>query len=476
MNTLKKVLGPHKIGETTWEFVVWAPLLSSVQLHLLSPTSRIIPLEKDEQGYFSCSMEGLQDGYCYYFQTRQGIDRADPASHFQPKGVFGPSCLVNHTSFTWEDTAWKGQSFDQMIFYEIHVGTFTPEGTFDSAISKLDYLCDLGITAIELMPIAQFPGTRNWGYDGVFPFAVQNSYGGPHGLKKFVNECHKRQICVFLDVVYSHFGPEGNFLSDFMPWSSTSYHSPWGSSVNFDGPYSYGIREYFIQNSLYWLETYHLDGLRIDATHAIIDQSAKHFLQELSERVHEFSRDKQHPYYVIAESDLNEVRTILPFEKGGYNFRAQWNDDFHHALHSILTNERTGYYEDFGQIEQLAKAFKDGFVYAWEFSLYRKRFHGSSSKELPPSSFIVFSQNHDQIGNRTDGKRLSNLVSFDGLKLAAGLVIFSSNIPLLFMGEEYGETAPFLFFTDFFNPTLTGESHNTDQISHKEKFLLSKLH
>jgi maltooligosyltrehalose trehalohydrolase len=334
------------------------------------------------------------------------------------------------------------------------VGTFTPEGTFEAIIPHLDELKDLGVTAVELMPVAQFPGNRNWGYDGVYPFAVQNSYGGPEGLKQLVNACHEKSLAVVLDVVYNHSGPEGNYLWDFGPYYTDRYKSLWGSVVNFDGPQSDAVRRFFIENALFWVTGLHIDALRIDAVHAIPDFSAQPFLQELASAVHDWAERLNRQVYLIAESDLNDTRVIRSREIGGYGLDAQWNDDFHHALHTLLTGERTGYYQDFGQLSDLVKAIREGYVYSGEYSSYRQRRHGNSSREIPAHRFVAFAQNHDQVGNRMRGERLSELVCLERMKLAAGVVLLSAFIPLLFMGEEYGETAPFPYFVSHSDQAL----------------------
>jgi maltooligosyltrehalose trehalohydrolase len=340
------------------------------------------------------------------------------------------------------------------VLYELHVGTFTAQGTFDAIVPHLDELKDLGITSIEIMPVAQFPGDRNWGYDGVYPGAVQNSYGGPEGLKRLIDACHQRGLAVILDVVYNHLGPEGNYLHAFGPYFTDRYRTPWGSAINFDGPDSDAVRRFFIENALAWVTEFRLDALRLDAVHGIFDFSALHFLQELGAAVHEQAERLNRRIYVIAESDLNDVRLVRSPELGGYGLDAQWNDDFHHALHTLLTGERTGYYEDFGRLQDLAKAFAEGFVYSGGYSPARRRRHGNTSKDLAAPQFVVFAQNHDQVGNRLKGDRLSALVSFEGLKLAAAVVLLSPFIPLLFMGEEYGETAPFPYFVSHSDPDL----------------------
>jgi maltooligosyltrehalose trehalohydrolase len=357
-------------------------------------------------------------------------------------------------AFPWDDTTWFGPPLQAYIFYELHVGTYSSEGNFDAIIPRLTELKSLGITAIELMPVAQFSGHRNWGYDGVFPFAVQNSYGGPAALKALVRACHRQGIAVALDVVYNHLGPEGNYLGEFGPYFTDRYRTPWGPALNFDGAHSDEVRRFFVENALYWVTDFHIDALRLDAIHAIVDHSAQPLLEELVAAVHQRAAELNRRVYVIAESDLNDVRVIKPSLCGGYGFDAQWNDNFHHALHTLLTGEREGYYQDFGQLRQLAKAYAEGFVYAGEHSSFRRRRHGNSSRTIPAERFIVCAQNHDQIGNRMLGDRLSRLISFEALKLAAGVVILSPYLPLLFMGEEYGELAPFQYFTSHSDPAL----------------------
>jgi maltooligosyltrehalose trehalohydrolase len=334
------------------------------------------------------------------------------------------------------------------------VGTFTPDGTFPAIIPHLHDLKNLGITAIELMPVAQFPGSRNWGYDGTYPFAVQNSYGGCEGLKRLVNRCHQAGLAVVLDVVYNHLGPEGNYLADFGPYFTDRYRGPWGSPINFDGPYSDEVRRYFIENALYWVTEFHIDALRIDAVHSLLDFSAQPFLQELALAVQEEARRLNRQVHLIPESDLNDTRLVRSRDLGGFGLDAQWNDDFHHALHTLLTGEDTGYYQDFGKLEHLVKSFRQGFVYTGEYSAYRRRRHGNSSGSISAERFVVFAQNHDQVGNRAQSERLAELVTFEAQKLAAGVVLLSPFIPLLFMGEEYGEIAPFHYFVSHSDPDL----------------------
>ncbi len=438
-------LGCTVCAEGRVEFLVWAPRVESVQLHLIEPEERLIEMTAGERGYHHLTVEGVAPGSLYFFRPSGGPDRPDPASRFQPRGVHGPSAIVD-PCFEWTDKGWQGLPLDEYLFYEIHVGTFTPEGTLDAIHTRLDELVDLGVTAIELMPLAQFPGTRNWGYDGVHPFAVQASYGGPEAMKRLVDACHARHLAVTLDVVYNHLGPEGNYLSEFGPYFTDRYRTPWGEAINYDGPWSDEVRRYFIENALTWITDFHVDALRLDAVHAIVDPSARPFLEELGACVHERAGRLGRRVQVIAESDRNDARLVRERECGGLGLDGVWNDDFHHAVHALLTRERTGYYVDFGSIGQLATAFNEHFIYSGEYSAYRGRRHGNFARDIPGRRFVVFSQNHDQVGNRMRGERLSALGSFDDLKLAAGLTLLSPFLPLLFMGEEYGEKAPFPYF------------------------------
>lgn len=357
-------------------------------------------------------------------------------------------------SFPWEDQGWFGLPLKDYVIYEMHVGTFTAAGTFEAIIPHLDELKDLGVTAVELMPVAQFPGDRNWGYDGVFPFAVQTSYGGPEGLKRWVDACHRHGMAAILDVVYNHLGPEGNYLADFAPYFTERYKTPWGPAVNFDGPESDHVRRYFIENALYWITEFHFDALRLDAVHAILDYSPFTFLEELGVEVHLQAKTLNRQVFLFPESAANDSRLIRSRELGGYGLDAQWNDDFHHALRGVLTGEKSGYYEDYGEFRQLAKSFREGFVYSGEYSTFRRRRHGTSTRDIPAERFVVFAQNHDQVGNRMLGERLSQLVTFEELKLAAGAVVLAPFIPLLFMGEEYGDPAPFQYFISHTDPGL----------------------
>ena len=442
-------LGARVMSPDTVHFKVWAPRAETMNVELHAANHRSIPLTPTQQGYWEATVSGVSADACYSYAINQRLQRPDPASRFQPEGVHGPSVVVDPFDFPWTDGHWRGLPLDEFIIYELHVGTFTPEGTFDGVINKLPYLRDaVGVTALELMPVAQSPGVRNWGYDGAYLFAPQANYGGPVGLKRLVDACHVHGLAVIMDVVYNHLGPEGNYLGEYGPYFTHRYQTPWGQAINYDGPHSDPVRHFVISNALYWITEYHVDALRLDAIHGIFDFSAKHVLQELGEAVHAQARQQSRAVHVIAESDRNDARVITPVTRGGYGLDGQWSDDFHHALHGFLTGETDGYYADFGKLDHLATAIKDRFVYAGQYSAYRERRHGNSAKRGTPTQFVVFSQNHDQVGNRAQGERLATLIPFEALKLAAAAVLFSANVPLLFMGEEYGETAPFLYFID----------------------------
>ncbi|MEW6264182.1 MAG: malto-oligosyltrehalose trehalohydrolase [Thermodesulfobacteriota bacterium] len=453
MNRNQINLGADYLGEDQTSFRVWAPQVKALAVHLVSPRDRIVNLVKDERGYYQGRIKDVAPGTEYLYRLEDRVDYPDPASRFQPHGVHGPSAVVN-LDFPWEDRGWGGLPLDDYIIYELHAGAFTEAGTLEDIIPYLDILKNLGVTALELMPVAQFPGGRNWGYDGVYPFAVQNSYGGPAALQRLVNESHKRGLAVILDVVYNHLGPEGNYLAKFGPYFTDRYKTPWGPAMNLDGPHSDEVRNFFIQNALDWISVFRLDALRIDAVHGLFDFSARTFLEELAETIHREAERLGRRIYLIAESDLNDSRLVRPSATGGYGLDGQWNDDFHHALHALLTEEKVGYYQDFGRFDHLVQACREGYVYSGQYSLYRRRRHGNSSVDVRRRCFVVFSQNHDQIGNRPWGDRLSRLVDFERLKLAAGLVLLSPFIPLLFMGEEYGEEAPFLYFVSHSDPGL----------------------
>ena len=438
-------VGAMPAGGDAWRFRVWAPACAVVDLHVLGPEGRVVEMEPGEHGYHTAIVDGLAEGATYRFRLDAGPERADPASRYQPGGVHGPSALVAGPSPGWDPDRPR-RPLREAVFYEVHVGTFTRAGTFDAAIERLDDLVELGVTVVELMPVAQFPGARNWGYDGVFPYAVQDSYGGPSGLRRLIAEAHRRGLLVCLDVVYNHIGPEGNHLAEFGPYFTETHRTPWGRAINYDGPGSDEVRAFFIGNARAWLEDFHIDVLRLDAIHGIHDETPRPFLAELTASVRGLIASDGVPRYLVAESDRNDPATITPAPQGGLGFDAQWNDDFHHSVHALLTGELDGYYADFGSTEHLERALTAGFVYAGQRSAFRGRRHGAPADHLPGERFVVFVQNHDQVGNRRDGERLSTLVSLERQKLAAGLMVLSPFLPLLFMGEEYGETAPFQYF------------------------------
>jgi maltooligosyltrehalose trehalohydrolase len=364
------------------------------------------------------------------------------------------SRVVDHAAFRWTDGGFQAPPLGAALLYELHVGTFTPEGTFDAAIGKLDHLVHLGVTHVELMPVNEFPGARGWGYDGVGLFAPHHAYGGPDGLKRFVNACHARGLAVLLDVVYNHLGPSGNYLGRYAPYFSRRYTTPWGDAVNFDGPDSDEVRRFFCDNARMWLRDYHCDGLRLDAVHAICDTAAQPFLEQLALEVDALQAQLGRHLVLIPESDLNDPRLLWSRERGGYGLDAQWSDDFHHALHTVLTGERDGYYRDFGALSDLAQALRQAFVYDGRYSAHRRRRHGRAPTGLGGHRFVGYLQNHDQVGNRARGERLSHLVSLGRLKIGAALVLTSPFVPMLFQGEEWGASTPFQYFTDHQEPEL----------------------
>lgn len=429
-------------------FRVWAPKAKRVELELVAPERRLLSMAAEDDGYFCATVDRVSAGIRYLFRIDGETSLPDPASRHQPDGVHEPSEVVDF-AFHWSDTGRCGRKLTDYILYELHVGTFTEDGTFDAAVAHLDELRDLGITAIELMPVAQFPGNRNWGYDGVYPFAVQSSYGGPLGLKRFVNACHARGLAVVLDVVYNHLGPEGNYLGQFGHYFSDEHRTPWGSAINFDGPGNREVRRFFVENALYWITECHIDALRLDAVHAIVNQTDSSFLRELAAAVRLRGRALNRQVYLIAESNLNHPRMIQPRDSGGYGLDAQCLDDLRYSIHTALTDDRFGDYEDFAGFPDVVQTYRDGFVYTGENPRHRVRRHDQLCLQLPATSFVVCSQNHDHVGNRMLGERLSELVDFERLKLAAGVVLLSPYIPLLFMGEEYGETRPFQFFVSY---------------------------
>ncbi|HJU11031.1 MAG TPA: malto-oligosyltrehalose trehalohydrolase [Candidatus Binataceae bacterium] len=414
---------------------VWAPKAKTLVLEI---DNQLLSMHPENVGWWSIETELVQPGVDYAFVLDGGNPLPDPRSQSQPDGVHGRSRIIDHESFRWSDQHWNPPPLSSAIVYELHIGTFTPEGTFDAAIKKLDYLTGLGVTHVELMPVAEFSGDRGWGYDGVDLYAPHHAYGGPEGLKRLVDACHARGLAVLLDVVYNHFGPSGNYLAQFGPYQTGHYRTPWGDAVNFDGPGSTEVRRFLCDNALMWLRDYHIDGLRLDAIHAIVDTSAINFLEQLANEVSALQARLGRHLVLIAESNLNDPRIIHPIEAGGYGIDAQWSDDFHHALHTLLTGERSGYYADFGTLAPLAKALRQAFVYDGCYSQYRERCHGRSPIGLSGHRFLGYSQTHDQVGNRAKGERSSMLMNVDRLKIAAALVMTGPFVPMLFQGEEWG--------------------------------------
>jgi maltooligosyltrehalose trehalohydrolase len=373
----------------------------------------------------------------------------DPRSRWQPNGVHGLSRTYNDAEFVWTDAGFQATPLAAGIIYELHVGTFTPQGTLDAAIGKLDYLIELGITHVELMPVAAFDGRHGWGYDGVALFAVHQPYGGPDALKRFVDKAHAKGLAVLLDVVYNHFGPSGNYTGRFGPYVTDSHHTPWGGAVNLEDAGAYEVRRFFADNALMWMRDYHIDGLRIDAVHAFVDRSAIHFLEQLSTEVKALGTALGRSLVLIAESDLNDPRIVTPLEAGGLGIDAQWSDDFHHALFAVLCpNETNGYYADFGAVAQLAKALEKTFVYDGIYSAYRKRIHGKPTRALSPHRFLAYIQTHDQVGNRAVGDRISHIAGIELAKIAAAIYLLSPFVPMLFQGEEWAASSPFQYFAD----------------------------
>jgi len=446
--------GAIPVGSGTVEWNVWAPHAPSVDL-ILDPDGESECYSMQQTGeWFRLQNNDVRDGTRYRFRLPAG-DFPDPASRWQPEGVFGPSAVFFANHYPWTSLNWTGIPREELVIYELHVGTFTAEGTFTALIDRLDDLKSLGITAIELMPVGQFPGERNWGYDGVQHYAVQNSYGGPYELQRLVDQAHQTGLAVILDVVYNHLGPEGNFLSQFGPYFTKAYQTPWGDAINYDGPKSDPVRQYVIENACMWIRDFRLDGLRLDAVHAIYDFSAFHLLAEMQQAIQQIAHEQGRFVHLIAESDQNDPRLIDSLDQHGFGLDAVWTDDFHHCLHTLLTGEQQGYYRDFGSIEQLAKAYENVFVYDGIYSIYRHRRHGMPVKNRDRSHFVVCVQNHDQIGNRRQGDRLSTSLPSAAQRLACGLLLISPCIPLIFMGTEYGERNPFPFFCSFVNHDLT---------------------
>ncbi len=432
-------------------FRVWAPTPGRVEIKMDGICQAMVP---GRAGWWSAEVPSAAAGSEYGFVLDGEGPFPDPRSAWQPNGVEGLSRCLDHDTFPWSDTGWQAPPLASAVIYELHIGTFTAEGTFDAAVAKLDHLVQLGITHVELMPIVEFPGTRGWGYDGVDLFAPYQGYGGPEGLKRFVDACHGRRLAVLLDVVCNHLGPSGNHLARFGPYFTSVYRTPWGEAINFDGPDSDEVRRFFCDNALMWLRDYHVDGLRLDAVHAIHDTSAVPWLEQLAREVRELAAQTGRHLVLIPESDSNDPRLLWPRQRGGFEFDAQWSDDFHHALHSVLTGERDGYYADFGALADLAKALRQAFVLDGGYSVHRRRRHGRCPAGLSGHRFVAYLQNHDQVGNRAKGERSSQLVSAGRLKVGAALVFTSPFVPLLFQGEEWGASTPFLYFTDHQDPRL----------------------
>ncbi|WLD13232.1 malto-oligosyltrehalose trehalohydrolase [Planctellipticum variicoloris] len=437
-------------GHCRW--TLWAPKAAQVDLLLYGNAAEPLrlPMTRSVDGYHSCERTGVVAGQRYAFRLDGGPVRPDPASLWQPDGVHAPSAVWRPDAFRWTDAAWKCPPRSALAIYELHVGTFTPGGTFDDVIPRLADLVGLGVTAIELMPVGQFPGTRDWGYDGVYWYAAQNSYGGPDGLQRLVDACHAQGLAVILDVIYNHLGPEGNYLRDFGPYFTDRYDTPWGEALNYDGPDSEHVRRFVLNNVRYWLREFHLDGLRLDAVHAICDASPVHILADIQKTAAEVAAEQNREVLILAESNLNDVVLLDPADQGGYGLAGQWSDDFHHCVHALLTGERDGYYLDFdAPARQVVKAINDVFVYDGGFSPFRQRPHGRPAGDHPGDRFVISIQTHDQVGNRALGDRFGTLLTPPQQRLAAGLLLLSPYVPMLFMGEEYGETHPFPFFCDF---------------------------
>jgi maltooligosyltrehalose trehalohydrolase len=442
--------GPTISTDGRVRFEVWAPKMRSIAVRI---DGREHPMRPLADGWFAAEVAGAGDGARYALVLEDGRVRPDPASRRQPDGVHGWSQVFDARQHAWQDAAWKGIPQDALAFYELHVGTFTEEGTLDAAAARLPDLVDLGVTCVELMPVQPFPGERNWGYDGVAPYAVHEAYGGPAALQRFVDRAHALGLAVCLDVVYNHLGPEGNYLPELAPWHTSRHRSPWGDGLDYDGPDSGPIRAFLIGAAVQWVRDFHLDALRVDATHAIEDGSPRHLVGEIRDAVLEVGRAAGRAVHVVAEDERNDRRVLDPPPEG-WGASAVWADDLHHAIHALLTGESVRFLEDYGRPEDVARALAEGFVYQGQPSAFRGRPHGTDPRGLPPAAFVTCLQNHDQVGNRPHGERISRLVPWPALAPASALVLLGSGTPLLFMGEEYGETRPFLYFTSHGDPAL----------------------
>ena len=429
-------------------FSVWAPQRKKVSVKV---DDKDYPMEgPSERGFWKADVEAAGHGSNYGFLLDDDPrPYPDPRSFWQPKDVHSPSRVLDHGKFPWTDSKFRPIPLQSAVIYEMHIGTFTEGGTLDSAIERLDYLCDLGITHLELLPIASYEGNFSWGYDGVAPYAPDESYGGPEAVKRFVNACHEKGLGVILDVVYNHFGPAGNYTQMFGPYFTERHHTPWGAAINFEEGGSDQVRRYFIDNALMWLRDYHFDGLRLDAVHELIDRSAMHFLEQLSREVEDLSAALGRALFLIGETDLNDPKFVTPREANGYGLDAQWSDDFHHALFTLLHHEQSGYYQDFGTVDQLATTLRQVFLYDGRYSRFRQHNHGRQVHKISYHRFLGYIQNHDQIGNRAKGERLEHLVGMRKSKLAAAVVMMAPFLPMIFMGEEWAAATPWMYFADF---------------------------
>ncbi len=451
--------GVRLLGDGRAAAAVWAPRATRVEV-VVEPDGdeRLVPLTPTTRGWHVGALEEVGPGTRYRFRLHRAdgasVDRADPASRFQPEGVHGPSAVDDPDAFAWTDASFRAPPLHEQVVYELHVGTFTRAGTFDAVAARLDHLAELGVTTIELLPVWQFPGTRNWGYDGVLPFAVQDSYGGPEGLRRLVDAAHARGIGVWLDVVYNHVGPEGNHLDDFGPYLVEHRGTPWGPGLNTDTEHADGVRRFVVEHGIACVRELHLDGFRMDAVHGIVDTSAVHLLEEYTAAVTDAGAALGKPIHVVAESDLCDPRLIRGPEAGGYGMDGQWLDDFHHAVHVALTGERDGYYVDHHGFEDLPTILRDRYLHAGRYSEHRRRTIGRPARDVPYDRFVVCVQNHDQVGNRMLGERLTALTDRAGLEMAATLLLTSPYVPMLWMGEEYAEPAPFRYFVSHTDPEL----------------------
>jgi maltooligosyltrehalose trehalohydrolase len=427
-------------------FRVWAPKANRVRVEV---NGQLCGMEREDGGWWIAEVDAAGAGSDYaYFIDKEDLALPDPRSTRQPRGVHGASHVVDLAAFAWSDAGWQAPPLKSGVVYELHVGTFTPEGTLDAARAKLDWLRELGVTHVQLMPVAAFPGKQGWGYDGVDLFAVHEPYGGPEALQRFVDACHRQGMAVLMDVVYNHLGPSGNYLGKFGPYFTKAHHTPWGDAVNLEDAGSHEVRRFFCDNARMWLRDFHCDGLRLDAVHAYTDRSAIHFMEQIGTEVRALEAETGRHYVVIAESDLNDPRVVTPIQAGGHGLDAQWSDDFHHALFAALTGERGGYYADFGSLADLGKALREAFVYDGRYSGYRDRVHGRPALGLEGWRFLGYSQTHDQIGNRAKGERLAHLVSAGRAKIAAAMTMTAPFVPMIFQGEEWAASTPFQYFTD----------------------------